>query len=329
MSTTYSSFLSLPCALTSSDFQAIPLSNTRKDFLAKNDKGAPVFLLHDASLAQYNPGINFRYLSAQFHATCRINTDHDQIEDQFCIILCDAEAPELHELFIRCISAAIENLPEKCTTRELEVCISQLRDLFRSLAQPSRREISGLWAELFVILNCGNPLRALSSWHEDQFDRFDFSNESLRVEVKSTVRNVRAHEFSLEQLQAPKNGKGFIISILLQPLTGGIGVLDLARAVETKAKGYPHLKQKLWENVAQTLGTDFSDRLDKRFDEAFAERGLMVFTMHDIPCPNAPADPRVSELRFVSDLTSVFSSLPASAGINMLSIFSRGDSDGD
>ena len=154
------------------------------------------------------------------------------MEDQFCVVSCEVTAPELYELFVRCIGAAIEKLPSSAATREIEYCILSLRDLFRALSLPGGREISGLWAELFVIETCGNPAHALSVWHEDQFDKFDFSNGAMRLEVKSSVRGFRAHEFALEQLEVPNEGAGYVASMLLQPLTGGIGVLDLARNIE-------------------------------------------------------------------------------------------------
>jgi hypothetical protein len=301
----FDSFLALPNALGPSEYKAISVSSRRKDFLAKSADGAPVFLLHDSSEAKYNPGINFRHLSAEFHATCRVQTDGGALEDQFCLVLCDGSTPELHELFVRCVAAAVEELPETSLTKDLESSILRLRNLFRALASPNAREISGLWAELFVIWKSGNPAQALSFWHADQFDRFDFSSSNLHLEVKSTVKNIRAHEFSLEQLHPPSTGAGLVASVMLQPLTGGLGVLDLARNIETAVAGSPRLKQKLWENVAITLGADFSDKLDKRFDLSYAERGLAVYAMDDVPKPAASADPRVTAIRFVSDLTGI------------------------
>lgn len=114
-----------------------------------------------------------------------------------------------------------------------------------------------------------------------------------------------------------------MVSLMLQPLTGGIGVLDIAREVEATVAGIPRLKQKLWKNVAKALGADFSDKLDKRFDQAFAERGLAVYTMNDIPRPGTPLDTRVTALRFISDLTAVSSSLLDSPAVNLVQIFSR------
>jgi Putative PD-(D/E)XK family member, (DUF4420) len=317
----FSEFLSLPDATNSTEFKAIALNPTRKDYLAKTEGGSPVFLLHDSSAAKYKPSIDFRYLSAQFHTTCRVQTDAAEIEDQFCLVWCDAETPELYELFIKCVGAAIEELPDNCVTQDLESCISKLRDLFRSLALPNNREISGLWAELFVILNSKKPAVALSLWHEDPFDRFDFSSNSLRIEVKSTVRGIRAHEFALEQLQSPAQGLGLVVSMILQPLTGGLGVFDIAREIEGFVSHNKLLKQKLWANVAHALGADFSEKLDKRFDPIYAEKHLMVYSMLDIPKPDTPVDTRISALRFIADLSSVSTSLPDLPVINLRRIF--------
>lgn len=305
MSGLFDSFLALPNAIGPSEYKAISVSSKRKDFLAKSADGAPVFLLHDSSDAKYNPGINFRHLSAEFHATCRVQTDCGALEDQFCLVWCDGSTPELHELFVGCVAAAIEELPETSVTKDLESCILRLRNLFRALTSPNVREISGLWAELFVIWKSGNPAQALAFWHADQFDRFDFSSSNLHLEVKSTVKSIRAHEFSLEQLQPPATGIGLVASVMLQPLTGGLGVLDIARNIEAAVAGSPKLKQKLWENVALTLGADFSEKLDKRFDLSYSERGFALYAMDDVPKPGVPADPRVTAIRFVSDLTGI------------------------
>jgi hypothetical protein len=304
-------FAALPNGAGREEFKAIALSENRRDFLAKAEDGAPVFLLHDSSTAKYVPEISFRHLSAQFHVTCRVMVETQTLEDQFCLVSCDGATPELFELFIRCVSAAVEGIPANAGTRELEGCIVQLRDLFRALAGPSSRELPGLWAELYVILQCGHSAAALSLWHSDQFDRYDFSSEALCLEVKATVRGTRVHEFALEQLEPPAEGVGLVASLLLQPLTGGLGVLDLARRIEEAAPGDAKLRLKLWQNIAAALGTDFSAGLDRQFDMSFADRNLAVYSMSDIPRPETPTDPRVTDLRFVVELSTVISSLQA------------------
>ncbi|CNI48045.1 Uncharacterised protein [Yersinia frederiksenii] len=302
-------FLNLPCATSETSFTAIPLSTHRKDFLAKGSDGTPLFLLHDASEAQYSPGVQFRYLTAQFHATCRVHTDSKELQDQFALVSCDGAVPDLHEIFVRCFSAAIEELPINSGTRDLNNCIQKLVDLFRALSQPSGKDVLGLWGELYIIANSGNIVGAMAGWHEDPFDRFDFSWEQGCLEVKASIQSARLHTFTLEQLMNPMKGIGYVASLLLQPLSGGLGLIDLANLIEMELSHSPALKLKLWKNLAKALGGDFSEKLDKRFDISYAERNLIVYAMDDVPRPEKPSDPRVIAIRFTADLTTTTSSL--------------------
>lgn len=305
----FPSFLALPSASSAVDFSAVKLSTRRSDYLAKSSNGGPVFLLHDASAASYSPAIELRYVSVQFHSTCRVTASGDMLEDQFAIVSCDGNVPELHEIFVRCVCAAAEQLPLKASTSELHSCIRDLLEVFRALGQPSIREITGLWAELFVILRSKDATHALELWHSDQFERFDFSWASNCLEVKATVNEIRQHEFALEQLKEPVDGAGYVVSVLLQPLSGGMAIVDLANGIERTLASHPTLRQKLWRSIAAALGSDFSERLDRRFDPSYAERSLAVYRMVDVPAPQEPRDHRITGLRFRVDMSTVDSSL--------------------
>ena len=314
----YRAFNDLHLAGSAMEFTAVALSERRRDFLAKASDGSPVFLLHDASAATYSPAISLKNVSVQFHSTCRVTTATGTVEDQFAVVACDASVPDLYELFIRCFAAAVERLPMSAGTGDLDECVHGLLDLFRALNRPNSKEVTGLWAELYVIKTSRNVSRALEAWHADQFERFDFSWPTGCLEVKAAVKEARVHDFALEQLQAPMNGQGLVASLLLQPLGGGVGVMDLARSIEAGIVAEPLLRQKLWANVAAALGSDFSERLDRRFDVSYVERHLAVFMMSDVPAPDRPSDPRVTGLRFRSDLSSVQSAL-ADAPADVLS----------
>ena len=243
------------------------------------------------------------------------------MEDQFAVISCDASTPELHEVFVRCVAAAVEQLPPIASTSELQRCVQSLLDLFRALGRPSNREVTGLWAELFVIHQSNNVARALECWHTDPFERFDFSWPAGCLEVKAAVKDARQHEFALEQLKSPIGGAGYVASMLLQPLSGGVGVADLANAIDRIVAVHPVLRQKLWENIAAALGSDFSERLDRRFDSSYAQRSLAVYAMSDVPAPQQPIDPRITALRFRVDMTGVTSSLPGSPSAILGTLF--------
>lgn len=317
----YREFTELTRAPSAAEFSAISLPSSRRDYLAKGIAGEPVFLLRDSSAVRYTPSIQYKHILAQFHSTCRVRTAGDELQGQFAVVACDAATPELHELFVRCFLVAVEGLPESSGTSELASCIQRLMDLFRAMSLPSTREISGLWAELFIIARSANIARALTAWHADQFDRFDFSWPTGCLEVKASTRELRIHEFALEQLKAPVNGSGIVASLLLQPLTGGLGVLELANLIEAEIPDELDLRQKLWGNIARALGSDFSENLDRRFDMSYAERNLMIFSMGDIPSIAEPIDPRISGIRYKADLSTVVSTLVGSPLKSLSAIF--------
>ena len=313
-------FLGLMRASSETEFAAIALSSVRRDFLAKATDGSPVFLFQDASAAKYTPGLNLKNLAIEFQVTCRVQTPDGPIEDQFALVRCDDSVPELFELFICCFAAAAERLSINAGTSEIKTNFHGLLDLFRAMSQPSGRAVSGLWAELFIIAKSAHIESALRAWRSNPFDRFDFSWAAHCLEVKATTNAFRVHEFALEQLQPPLDGKGLVASLLLQQLGGGVGVMDLATTIEASVSE-PTLRQKLWDNIASALGGDFSSKLDVRFDMSYAERNFGIFAMSDVPAPLVPSDGRISSIRFQSDLTSVKSSLPVSSIGQLAKVF--------
>ena len=92
-----------------------------------------------------------------------------------------------------------------------------------------------------------------------------------------------------------------------------MGVVDLANDIEKIVNAEPALRQKLWENIAAALGSDFSERLDRRFDRSYAERSLVIYAMSDIPAPEEPKDSRITGVRFRVDLSGVTPSLAVNA----------------
>jgi hypothetical protein len=321
----FEDFRALAPAASQTEFVAAPIGSRRSDFLAKSGEGAPVFLISDSSAASYTPGTTLKYLSVQFHVTCRVQAPAGPFDGQFALIICDPSAPELYELFVRCVAAAIDQLPVVAKTRDIETCVRSLLNLFREMASPSGREIAGLWAELFVITQANGTAAAVKAWHADAFERFDFSTTGCVLEVKATQGPIRAHDFSLEQLAAPPDGLGLVASLLLQPLTNGVGVMDLASRIDSALGGHNDLRQRLWSNVAAALGSDFGQKLDRRFDLSFAERHMMLFNMTDVPAPDWPSDTRVSSVRFRSDLSTVPSSVADSAAKTLREVLSRSD----
>jgi hypothetical protein len=300
-----SDFAQLEPASSPNNFNAVQLPGGRQDYLGKDQQGAPIFLVADEGELVYRPVVQHRHLSAAFCMLCRINVEGTEVVGKFALIRFEGDAPELHELFIRCVRAAVADLPASAQTPDIEARVNRLLALFRALARPAGREISGLWAELFCIAASGNVPVALDRWHTDNTESFDFSWGQGRLEVKSTVGPFRIHEFSLDQLQPPSSGSGYVASLVLKAANGGEGVLDLAKQVEEQLNGDTSLQAKLWALLVQSLGSDFSAALDRRFDVDIAAKQLILFRMEDIPSLPLITDARISSVRFKSDLSSV------------------------
>lgn len=298
----YSEFIDLPLQHCPVEFRAIPVSLHRKDFIAKSPEGAPVFLLCNPNSKKYIPSINFRNISIEFNVECRLSFGNDDFNGNFCIVKFTENFPELYEMFVRCVCSTVDKLPTNASTKTIESFILELGELFRTLNSPGGREISGLWAELFIISIASDSVNALKSWHNDPYDLHDFSNERMLLEVKSTVRNIRVHDFSLEQLTPNVNGGGFIVSVLLNKIASGTGVIELAKLIEDKVREFPELRKKLWRIILESLGEDFSEKIDKKFDVEFAKKNVKIYPMDVIPRPLTSDDKRVTNIRFSSNL---------------------------
>lgn len=290
-------------------FNALKLQGGRNDYLGKDQQGAPVFLVADEGESVYRPVVQHRHLSAAFCLLCRLNVDGTDVVGKFALIRFEGNGTELHELFIRCVRAAISDLPQSVQTQGIEERVNRLLSLFRALSRPAGREISGLWAELFCISSSGNVPVAVDRWHADNNETFDFSWSHGRLEVKSTVGAFRIHDFAFEQLRPPSGGSGYVASLVLKTASGGEGVLDLARQIEERLSGDIRLQAKLWALLVQSLGADFSDALDRRFDTVLAAKQLKLYRMDDVPSLPPVADTRISSVRFKADLSTVQSSL--------------------
>jgi len=298
-------FEDLSPATVGDKFDAISTHAERADFLGKDVGGAPVFLIADDGSPNFRPPVRHQHLSASFGVKCRLSVDGIEQTGQFAVLRFIDGAHDLHELFIRCVQAALADLPAAVSGQEIEERVGSLLSLFQALSRPSSRELAGIWAELFCILNCGNSNTALHRWHADNFETHDFSWALERFEVKASVGQLRVHEFSLVQLSPPAGSHGSVASLLLRSTNNGLGVLDLAQAIEASPGVDAKLREKLWSQIIQALGRDFSDAVDKKFDPLYALENLVVFPMQDIPRLSDPEDSRITGIRFRVDLSGV------------------------
>ena len=80
--------------------------------------------------------------------------------------------------------------------------------------------------------------------------------------------------------------------------------MELAEQIRTRISDYPDLLLHVDRIISITLGENWRDTLEARFDLERAEDSLAFFEVTSIPMVDRNLPPGVSDVRFKSDLTN-------------------------
>ncbi len=158
-----------------------------------------------------------------------------------------------------------------------------LRDLFASQLKglPSLEVVTGLVGELVVVLASSAPSNALKAWHSNPNDRYDFSADNHRVEVKASLTQRRTHHFSSSQLPSPKDVKLTVLSVLVDQVQVGQNIEDLVSEISVSVE--PRARQHLIEVVTEILKCPPVLVSHFVFDTQSARSNVKAFAAADIP----------------------------------------------
>ncbi|MGQ0700381.1 MAG: PD-(D/E)XK motif protein [Panacagrimonas sp.] len=275
-----------------------------RDYVGRGADGEPLLLLAVGGTALFKPGLRLRHISVDYGASCRIHEEGsaEPIEGTYTVISCSPDDPGLYEFFLTAAGWVVAQLPLTPSLAEVQRSLESIVELFRKLSEPSGKSLKGLWSELFVVWASKDVDAWMKAWHRDGFEKFDFAWPGVRLDVKSSERAQRIHDFALDQLCPHGDNRGVIVSILLRRTAGGMGVTDIADdLVRRLPQGSPHVG-KLMANIAETLGGDFAHELDIKFDPDFARDSLRVLDAAVIARP-VVSDNRVFDVRFWVDVS--------------------------
>ncbi|MCC7520620.1 MAG: PD-(D/E)XK motif protein [Flavobacteriaceae bacterium] len=249
---------------------------------------------------------NLEFITVQFNRQCQlINKNKKVIEGDYTIISLKTESDYLQEYFLKIVYVLIKDISEKPLLKDLKIEIEKLLNLFTKFSKPPLKTIQGLWAELLLIEQSKNPDYLIQSWHNSTFDKYDFNDGIDKIEVKSTTKSRRLHNFSLEQLTPNLNSNLIITSIFTIETGTGKNVFDLIERIENKIKD-KILCFKVFEMVALTLGKDFEKSFEIFFDYQFAVDSIKYYNNFDIPTiSNYLIPSNIINVRFDCDLTDL------------------------
>ena len=293
-------------------FNAISLFNFPFAKVAKNYEGYPVILIEsnidNPFLIQKN--IRLKYLELNHNIECKIIENGKTDFANYSVVTFKSDDDVLQSYYFGTVESLLKELSKKPTQKEFFKIFQGFIEVFRSLSNPPKTTIQGLWSELIVIESGKNPEILVNYWHNRPEEKFDFNADTEKIEVKSSSNMERIHFFTSGQLNVPKDKKVLIASVFSKESSEGKSISDLLISILNSVFDNS-LKGKLYFIVSQTLGNSLEQGLRIKFDYEIAINSLRFYdseSISKIPIINIPKN--VSEVKYRSDLTNVESVNP-------------------
>lgn len=199
------------------------------------------------------------------------------------------------------VEAAVSGLTSNPTSEEVEYTVQALIELFRAAISPPKKTVVGLWGELLLIDASPDPTAAIRAWHITPFDTHDFVLGSHAIEVKSTERTERIHEFNHGQLVHAAGKTVLIISILLRRSSTGYSCQDFADAILSRLSDQ-QARLKLLRVIHESLGDQIQEANNIRFDHKEALNLTRQVRADMLPVVDVPPNSGISNIRYSINL---------------------------
>lgn len=285
-----------------SGFNVVPITGDDHYRIGRGVDGALVLLT--PADTDPEPPTRLRRLSLDPNLRCTLRVPGGAGEEgDFGVVQFRADDDALIPPFLDVVAALVRLLGFDPEPGEVSAAMRRLVRLFAANAA-MRGSVLGLWGELLAIATATDPDALADAWHAHVDARFDFSAPGSRLEVKTTTRDARVHQFTLPQLEPVAASTVTVLSIMTTETHAGTSVGDLVERLEHLFAGDPTRQMKVHEQVADVLGADWPNHLDHRFDEQQATESAALLPADDIPRVEAP-DPAVLEVKLKVDCTDV------------------------
>jgi hypothetical protein len=192
------------------------------------------------------------------------------------------------EVDIEAIAAVFLGLIE--VSRDRSVSLSRVIACFETLfetgksGQTSRETLIGLIGELIVISISKDKDFVLSCWSSGERDRFDFSCNGERVEVKATTAAERIHHFNSKQIPGPLGSQVLIASVKVCEVEIGQRLIDLIEMIKADLASEIS-KARLIEKTMLVLRGSIESQSSFIFDISTSALSVVYYSADSIPRP--------------------------------------------
>ncbi|MEE4001843.1 PD-(D/E)XK motif protein [Tenacibaculum sp. FZY0031] len=299
--------LPLPKNQSSNSYSAKAIKGYENHRIAKNftDNPSLLILISEQNQNFFIANQNLFNIKVSHNLKCEIESGEKVTHNNFSVVSYIGQNNDVKELFLSTCQILIKSLGQSPSNKQIKNTVGKFIELFKAVKETPRNSIQGLWCELFLIEQSSFPEKLIAGWHSIPEEKFDFSFDKLRIEVKSSASESRIHHFSSRQLN-PINGTEIIIaSVLVNSNVGGFGINDLLIKINGKLNDFSKQKEKLHLLVYSTLGIDIEKVNQIKFDYELAKSSLHFYKSTSIPKIediNIPKE--VSNVKFVSNLVN-------------------------
>ena len=259
---------------------------------------------------QPDPPIRLQHLSLDPRIRCRLETAGEVVEEEHGVVELRPD-DDMVEPFLDVAAALVRLLGPQPQPGAVSRGMRRLIRLFDA-TKPPRGSVLGLWGELLVLSVCSDPVRLTQAWHADVDARFDFAEDGSRLEVKTTAKGERVHQFSLPQLLPVEGAVVHVASLITTASSNGTSIGELMARLEARLGAHPSLQVVVHEQVADVLGPQWFRHCETRFDATQATATLAVLRAEDVPRVE-PGSPEVLRV----DLQVDCSRAPAMARVKI------------
>lgn len=297
--------LPLPKSNNPNSFSAKVITGYENHRIAKDSNNNPSLLIY---ISEHNQDFiitnqNLYNIKVTHNVKCEIETGYNLYQGNFSVISYTGQNDEVKDVFLNTCQILIKALDQNPTNKKIKQIVDKFIELFKAIKEPPKKSIQGLWSELFLIEQSKYPEKIILGWHSIPEEKFDFSFDKLRIEVKSSSTESRIHHFNLSQLSPINNTEIIIASILVNTSVSGLSIINLMKNINNKLEYFPKQKEKLNLLVYSTLGTDIEKVNNIKFDYDLAKESLQFYKSEDIPKIEGTNIPKeISNVRFTSNL---------------------------
>ena len=280
--------------------------------LAIDHNKNPVILIsndnfNDTIISKSNYRLN--YLEVLFNQNCSLfevgEVSSTKELKSFTIIKLIGGNARMIGYYLNLMELLIFKLEIKPSIKLLNEEIGILIDLFSVQKAVDKSVALGLWGELYYINQSKNVSESVRAWHNDIENTFDFTfRDNNSLEIKTTNKTERVHEFSQNQINNYNTFNVEIASIMTQPSSFGVSIKDLWNEISDQLVEF-ELKSKLTKLISLTIKSDFQALYDYKYNIELANSTIKYFNTNKIPKITEDLHPSIRKIKMQIDLDSI------------------------